>query len=315
LELSRIQREAGSNELDALSQQHLERAAVQMRQLLTLLLAAGLTAAIVEKARNTDFLLPPKGGELVPAPAGAGAGIPQAGAASVPASPPYRPPYGTPLPPSKLESRGSGGGEAKPADPKAAEKARLQKKLAEVRERNLQIYSELNEAARPSKQPRTAEERAVSQHEVDEAIKEAEVLRKQLADLETTPYGKARVYSYSDASANEIIRRARGLDEASGARVNEPSIDHVVPIEEIVEIEGWNELVLEDQQAILSRTDNLRLMEKRLNSSKGAKRWADWEAGRLFYRDEVWSRMVQIENSLRLSIREDIKFRARQRRR
>ncbi len=51
LELSRIQRPDAKKELDALSQEHLSRAAIIMRQFLEMAIVAGLTAAAVEAAR------------------------------------------------------------------------------------------------------------------------------------------------------------------------------------------------------------------------------------------------------------------------
>jgi hypothetical protein len=206
-----------------------------------------------------------------------------------------------------------GAGRAK-ADPRASEKAALQKQLDAARELRLQIFKEIQEASKPGKDQPSKAEREKLQREGRKAAEEAENLRRKLADLETTPYGKARAYSYSDAAERDVVNRSRGSDEMSGAKVNEPSIDHVVPIAEIVEFEGWNELTPQDQQEILSRRDNLRMMEKSLNSSKGLKRWSNWEAGRRAYGEEVWNRMVETENSLRQSIREEIKERVRRRR-
>jgi hypothetical protein len=337
LELSKIQRSQGGTDLDALSQEHLSRAAVLMRQLLTTLLAAGLSAAIIATARSTAVTLspPPGGGGLVPAPA---TGASPRGAAAVPAPPGYRGPSVVPRLPSEFQSGGSGDGgreapkkkapkateadqstqgdqEPAKADPRATEKANLQKQLDAARERRLQVFTEIEEASRPGEQQPSKAEREELQREGRQAAAEAEKLRKKLADLETTLYGKARTYSYSDAAERDVLSRSRGLDEMSGTKVKEPSIDHVVPIAEIVEFDGWSELAPEDQQQILSRRDNLRMMEKSLNSSKGQKRWANWEAGRRAYGQEVWSRMVETENALRQAIRDDIKERVSRRRR
>lgn len=122
LELSKVQRDPGTTALDPLSQQHLDRAAVQMRQLLTMMIAAGLTAATVAAARKGAVKLgPPSGGGLAPATAtGPALGTPQAGAGAVPAAPGYHPPLGIPKPPSKLETGGGGSGKqeetAKPGE-------------------------------------------------------------------------------------------------------------------------------------------------------------------------------------------------------
>jgi hypothetical protein len=61
---------------------------------------------------------------------------------------------------------------------------------------------------------------------------------------------------------------------------------------------------------VVSRHDNLRLMEKARNSSKGGKSWENWEAGRRLYGEQRWQQMVNEERSLRPKIREDITNRA-----
>jgi len=79
LELSKIERKEGSTELDALSREHLLRAAKEMRQLLTILLAAGLTMAIVETARQSSVTLsPPRGVEEARCPHPQAAEFPRA---------------------------------------------------------------------------------------------------------------------------------------------------------------------------------------------------------------------------------------------
>jgi hypothetical protein len=355
LELGKIQREEGSTSLDALSQQHLERAAVQMRQLLTLLLAAGLTAAIVATARQTAVTLePPKGGGGALVPAFEGARVPEGGVAA-PAQPPLpKPPViAIPAPPSSLESRGgardapkktgpvkdaakagdepAGKKEAaneKPADDassardapakaaaNAAAKARLQSQIDDLRSLRLQIFGEIEEASRPAKARPTAAERAQLENQARNVLQEEAKLQKALADLETTQYGKARAYSYSDAAAREVLSRSHGLDEMSGKKPQEPSIDHVVSIERMSGFEDFDNLTPEDLYAELSEPDNLRLMEKSLNSSRGSKRWANWEFGRRFYGETVWNKMMLTENALEIRIRQRIKWRVQQRRR
>jgi hypothetical protein len=114
-EMSLIRREEGKP-LDALSQRHLATAAVYMRQLLTMAVAAGLSAAIVKTAEFAAVTLgpPPGGGGLVPAPAGASAPVrgPGAGAAGASAAIPGPPglTYGVPVPPSQMMKEGEESG-------------------------------------------------------------------------------------------------------------------------------------------------------------------------------------------------------------
>lgn len=109
-ELSLVLREEGKP-LDALSQQHLGRAAIAMRQLLISAIAWGLTQAAFETTRLGAIILgtPPTGGGGLQ-PAFATSGAPGgAGAAAATGGPVPRPP-GIPVLPSQMKSQGEEGG-------------------------------------------------------------------------------------------------------------------------------------------------------------------------------------------------------------
>jgi hypothetical protein len=204
----------------------------------------------------------------------------------------------------------------KPAavDPRAAAKSRVLTQIDDARSRKIQLFSEIDEAGRRGRQPMSAEERVELAKEKAELARQvgraSEVqteLQAKLAELQVDPYQRARAFSFSDAAARDVISRARGLDEMSGKPIQDPTIDHIVPIDEIVQFEGFQEMPWSEQQTILSRLDNLRLMERGLNSSKGSKRWANWDAGRRAYGEAVWKAMVELEGRLRLSIQEEIR--------
>ena len=93
---------------------------MHMRQLLTTLLAAGLTAGIVAAASKGSVGIGPDGKFQVLA--GAGEGVAASGAA-VTAPPSYQGPPVVPIAPSKLDSRGSGFGPEQKPEPKAPDKA------------------------------------------------------------------------------------------------------------------------------------------------------------------------------------------------
>jgi hypothetical protein len=203
------------------------------------------------------------------------------------------------------------------------QKATLIKVINEKRETLAQIYKEINETSVPPGRKLTKEELAKRRVEKISLGREAEVegrnlekLQTELGNLDVTPLEKARAYSFSDEAERTVYTRARGqeklsgksglLDEYSRRLLTEPSVDHIVPIDTIVSMDKWEKLSPEAQRRILSRVDNLKLMEKNLNSSKGARRWADWTQGKQFYGEEVWNRMVQEERSLYASIQKDI---------
>ena len=148
--------------------------------------------------------------------------------------------------------------------------------------------------------------RANTKREINNSIDELGKLRVERAKLEVTPLARARAYSYSASSAKQVSARAGGLDEMSGRALKNASIDHVVPVDEIVLMDNWTKVPLADQQIILSRVDNLRSMEKSRNLSKGNRRWVNWKQGRAFYGEKVWNRMVAEEGKLRILIQQDI---------
>jgi hypothetical protein len=198
----------------------------------------------------------------------------------------------------------------------------LQKQVDRSKELELQLRIELDAIEQRAKQRLDRADRAALDAEklerssqINTQIEKRSVLQKQLDDLATTPYDRARAFSYSDSAATEVVGRARKpidahggqkklavVDEMSGRPIKNPSIDHVVPVDEMVLMEGWDRLRPHQQRELLSRTDNLRMMEKGANSSKGNKSWAKWPQGKRIYGEKVWKEMVEEEARLRKTI-------------
>src|SRR5262249_20952298 len=147
-----------------------------------------------------------------------------------------------------------------------------------------------------------------------------EWLKIDFNKLEITPYDRARAYSYSGASAQEVVERARKVievpgqqktlalvDERSGLPVKRPDIDHVVTITQMVLMDGWGKRRRPEEQAFLSRVENLRMMEFGANASKGGKSWAKWTEGRIIYGEKVWREMIAEERRLHGIIQKKIR--------
>ena len=201
----------------------------------------------------------------------------------------------------------------------------VESRINSLREQRLQVYREIQEVrpklaagVRRKKTPVTRKQRDKIERLAKKRIAELNVearrlleretqLRAKLEDLQISPYQRARAYSFSDSAARAVIKRARGLDEVSKSPLREPSIDHVIPIDKIVEMDGFKDLSWEDQKVILSDPDGLRLMEKSYNSSKGNRSWADWEAGKQIYGEQKWKEMVALERELKGKIERKIK--------
>jgi hypothetical protein len=111
----------------------------------------------------------------------------------------------------------------------------------------------------------------------------------------------------SDAARRDAIEESQGLDMISGKRPAVLSVDHIVPVDEIVQMEGWKELTPDQQHQVLNNKQNLIAMDRDLNSSKGARSWTNWAAGRRAYGDAAADRMVQREQTNRGMLRRQIK--------
>lgn len=200
---------------------------------------------------------------------------------------------------------------------KKAQRAAQQKSVETALEKNrdlqLQIYTEIERANQALKKPMSDKARGDLIAKKNELARQAnrnlearQGNEAALADLEITPYDRARAYSYSDSAGKSVVRRAAGLDEMSKKPIREPSIDHVVPVDEIVNFKGYERLFPEEQRLLLSNERNLRMMEKELNSSKGRKSWAKWKAAERHYGETVVKQMIELEAVLRQELKGSI---------
>jgi Domain of unknown function (DUF4157) len=200
---------------------------------------------------------------------------------------------------------------------KKAQRAAQQKSVETALEKNrdlqLQIYTEIERANQALKKPMSDKARSDLIAKKNELARQAnrnlearQGHEATLADLEITPYDRARAYSYSDSAGKSVVRRASGLDEMSKKPIREPSIDHVVPVDEIVNFKGYDRLFPEEQRLLLSNERNLRMMEKELNSSKGSKSWAKWKAAARHYGETVVKQMIELEAVLRQELKGNI---------
>ena len=312
-------------------------------------LTAAMVEVSRQTAITIGNIKPPGGGlQPAPATVGAPGSLARPGAAAA-AGPPTglaRPPIGVPIAPQNLETRGSGSSgekkpkapadvkdpEAKPAAGKAEEgagekpektpkevlQAAKDRKLGEITEKQIlleTIYAEIAEAVEEGKQRLSDAERTTLRQKLDGLAREANLegaekdrLLRQFDNLSISPYERARAYSMSEQARKAVIDRAKARDELSN-KPADVTVDHIVPVNEIVEMEGWNELTWEQQKEILSDPDNLIGMDRGPNSSKSDLRWSEWKNGRRIYGDVVADRMIAREAQLRRMLQGKIKAR------
>jgi hypothetical protein len=224
-------------------------------------------------------------------------------------------------------------------EPLAAAKQRVQQRIDEVRALRAQIAREKvalsrgMDALRPKMpaelMPELSESRRArldpaqrrlhdrwrgSIAKMQELIGESEAagrhearLSRLLRDLDRT-YADARAYGLDPKLNRTMKAAADGIDQISKqpARSGEISIDHIYPINKIVTLDGYINLVLEDQRAILSYERNLIAMDHGLNLSKQDTSWMSWKEGERFYSEPQRSEMIQREMTMERELQAEI---------
>jgi hypothetical protein len=212
-------------------------------------------------------------------------------------------------------------GESKPAEAEPAEAATPEtgarknfldtiRQLQELNEQIAQLVEEQKKASTPERGEAIRALRAevkelgAQRVRVEERIPiEDEQIRKSNLSLfekirRATPGGKA---------AERVLRRAGWLDELSRTNMDKPSVDHIVPVSEIVQMEGFKKLSWESQKAVVDMPENLLAMEQRANSSKGDRSWSEWPQWADFYKDpKIKNDMVAREDVLRSKLQTEI---------
>jgi len=85
------------------------------------------------------------------------------------------------------------------------------------------------------------------------------------------------------------------------------TVDHIVAIDQISEMEGFQKLTPAERNMLAVRQDNLIAMDNSANSSKGARPWAQWKQYSTFYDDLTKEAMLAKEAELRALIQDWIK--------
>ena len=85
------------------------------------------------------------------------------------------------------------------------------------------------------------------------------------------------------------------------------TVDHIVAIDQITEMEGFEKLTRAERKALAVRKDNLIVMDYSANSSKGPRSWANWKQYSTFYDDATKQAMLAEEAKLRTAIQDWIK--------
>lgn len=107
----------------------------------------------------------------------------------------------------------------------------------------------------------------------------------ELKDLKRPLYDKLRAASPTERVRQQVLKRAKGLDEVSGALPlsKQLDVDHIVPLAELMNMKGFKDLAWEDQVRIANAIENLKAVDRSANRSRQALSWADEFPGRKQY--------------------------------
>lgn len=139
----------------------------------------------------------------------------------------------------------------------------------------------------------------------EESLTKAE---KAAAQAQLSLYDRIRVTAPSDAAAQRA-RKGFTVDQV-GPLLTPPKalhVDHIVSIREIVDMDGFADLLWKDQKAIVDMEQNLILMDASANSSKGERTWQSWPQAKNFYGQPTIGAMTKREADVRFMIQAKIK--------
>ncbi len=141
-----------------------------------------------------------------------------------------------------------------------------------------------------------------TQVEIPNLLKAADKARRETAD---GVYAQLRARSPADVR-DQIIARARNaegrtIDEISNAPLatSDMWVDHVVPLREMIDMDGFLRLLPDEQLALANELGNLKAMKAAANRSRNTRPFAAWPQGLEHYTKEQLAAMAQAEAKLR----------------
>lgn len=140
--------------------------------------------------------------------------------------------------------------------------------------------------------------------EVKAAAKEETKLIEQLYREGRPLHEIMRATSPSSAARSRVLGEAYGRDAATSLapRSGALHVDHVVPLNDIVRMNGFDKLRPERQLEIVNDVKNLRAIDATANLSRGDRSWWNWTQAQIYYDFAQIAKMRDLEASLRTYI-------------
>ncbi|MEG9436338.1 DUF4157 domain-containing protein [Edaphobacter sp. HDX4] len=241
-------------------------------------------------------------------------------------------------PSEPTESKGNKSTAEQRAAETAARKETLSSQIGTIEDTRTKIQIEIDELDRQIQGAKLGEEKTALIQKKAALLKERQQasvdqfgLRQQIGRLGRALYLACRLFSVlenvrkdvfqSAAKANIQTKKIEFIDQISGKVTRDPTVEHIVSVDEISEMAGFKELgefertgeLSDAQKEVLSTRANLMIMDRGLNSSKGNQSWATWKFGRDFYGAARADEMLAQERKLKVDIQKDIENRRKQR--
>ena len=139
----------------------------------------------------------------------------------------------------------------------------------------------------------------------ESALSQAE---KEAAAAQLTLYDRLRAAAPS-VTAREAALKGIVADQVGvlkTAPTGRLQADHIVPVREIVDMDGFAELTWKQQKAIVDMKQNLIAMDAAANASKGDRSWRAWQYASRFYEQSAIDKMIAEEARVRKLIKDAI---------
>ena len=136
------------------------------------------------------------------------------------------------------------------------------------------------------------------------ALDQETKLIKQLYREGQPLYEIMRAASPSSAARSRVLGEVYGRDAITGVapRSGALHVDHVVPLNDIVRMNGFDKLRPERQLEIVNDVKNLRAIDSAANVSRGDRSWWNWAQAQIHYDSAQIAKMRSLEDGLRTYI-------------
>ncbi len=130
------------------------------------------------------------------------------------------------------------------------------------------------------------------------------------AKAELTLYDRLRAVAPSNTAKERALKGAM-VDQVGSLKTKPGKLqaDHIVSVREVSDMDGFNNLLWNDQKVIVDMKENLIAMDASANASKGDRTWLSWSQSSTFYNSETITKMVKREIDVRAAIQAAIKDR------